>query len=532
MKPTRLLLPLASFTAAILTARFWPPYSGAAADEKPSASALDSTLTGKPESTPSKTISQALEPSPSAVRPGPGSATPPSMAEVFAATGLDRMLLMARFIQTASVEELKEVIDRAEADDSDESTFIDEAWLRWVELDLEGALHHKGPPSEWWALKRPNRAWWAFAKLDPQAALARALKSQPSMLGAVLNSIGQSDPALARRVLAEHPEADDLFYGSHVRSGVKDGMAKYDPADATALALEQGGIDLDSTFNHWMERDPERAQAWMRGLTNPATRRRLEDLAMTQLITNDPAAGLKAALQLPPGRSQASHAVKAISALSSQDPAAARAAAEALASPYTRQLALGALADSMASTDPASAAASLVSYLELASLNRSSGVEVATESTLTQLMSTAPEITADALAALATASEPSFGPLDSFGPLAKAVQKWAAAQPEAASVWLKNQPPGAARDLGIEGLSEWLLSSSAEPDFAAALAWAGAVSEERQFQYYERTLSAWKKRDPQGAAAKAAVDTLPIPSETRERLLKVINSSNDSPIAK
>jgi hypothetical protein len=122
--------------------------------------------------------------------------------------------------------------------------------------------------------------------------------------------------------------------------------------------------------------------------------------------------------------------------------------------------------------------------------------------------------------------------LDSFGPLAKAVQKWAAAQPEAASVWLKNQPPGAARDLGIEGLSEWLLSSSAEPDFAAALAWAGAVSEERQFQYYERTLSAWKKRDPQGAAAKAAVDTLPIPSETRERLLKVINSSNDSPIAK
>ena len=98
------------------------------------------------------------------------------MAEVFAATGLDRMLRMARFIQTASVEDLKEVIDRAVADGNNEPILTNQAWLRWVELDLEGALQHK----------RPSNAWWAYAKLDPPAALARALKSQPSILAEVL----------------------------------------------------------------------------------------------------------------------------------------------------------------------------------------------------------------------------------------------------------------------------------------------------------------------------------------------------------
>lgn len=147
-------------------------------------------------------------------------------------------------------------------------------------------------------------------------------------------------------------------------------------------------------------------------------------------------------------------------------------------------------------------------------------------------MSAAPQVTLDALATLATTSEPPSGPFDRWVPLAKAVQKWAAMEPEAASGWLKNQPPGAARDLGIEGLSDWLISGSAEPDYAAALAWAGAASEERQFQFYEKTLSAWKRKDPKGAAATAAVDTLPISTETRNRLLKVINPTNDDPFAK
>jgi len=441
------------------------------------------------------------------------------MDEVFAATGLDRMLLMALFIQTASGADLAAVIDRAEDGKIQETAISDQAWLRWVELDLEAALKHH----------RPANAWWAYAKLDPQAALARCLESAKVMLPLVLRSIGQSNPNLARKLLAEHPEIDPEL----VLNGIFEGLGKADPAAATALALEKGGSYLDGQFNNWMERDQQRALAWMRGLTNPAARRRVEDLAMTRLIANDPAAGLQVARQLPPGRSQTTHTVEAITALSRQDPAAARAEAEALPTPHTRQQALAALAVASAATDPAMAGAlvSAIDWKEFAKvrpsdwsyhaadgivLNAGSDGAPPLESTLTQLMAAAPQATAEALAALP--DQPDQG----AGPLYRAVEKWAALQPEAASAWLKEQPAGPAKDQGIQGLTNWLTTESPEPDFAAAAAWAGAASAEFQFGIYDRILRQWKSRD--AGAAVAALETLPVTDAQRDQLRRSLTS--------
>ena len=550
MKTARLLLPIASFVVAGSVARYWPVASGPAERGKIPASDAMGTTGVRSGTNPGKTASVA----PGTVSPAASingvSQAPPTIDEVFAATGLDRMLLMARFIQTASAADLAAVIDRAAEDKIYETAFTDQAWLRWVELDLEGALKHSNS----------SPAWWAYAKLDPEAALDRALmarllqeyvvvpvQSQPDRLGAVLNSIGQGDPALARRLLAEHPEANTAYGESFVLSGILAGLKKTDPAAATALALEKGGGHLDTQFKNWMERDPEQALAWMRGLTHPASRRRVEDLAMTQLIASDPAAGLEAAWYLPAGKRQTNHTVEAITALARQDPKAARAAAEAISAPHARQQALAALAGSLAGTDPAAAGALISSldwkllgnsyptqwsYVSVDSKDSSGGYsgEQASETTLTKLMAAAPQVTADALAAQASASDSPFGPFLTAVPLSSAMQKWAAVQPEAASTWLKNQPPGVARDQGIEGLTTWLTSGSAEPDYTAALAWAGAASEAQQFELYQRTISPWRRKDPQAAAA--AVETLSISPENRDRLRRSLNPVPNDPFVK
>ena len=529
----RPFMPLASFAVMGMLGWFWP------ASPAPAGSLEGSPVPGKSTSPtqlpPVKDTGLAARSAASSSIRLPGSlpSVSPAMEEVFAATGLDRMLLMARFIQTASTAELQAVIDRAAEQDVQEMTFSDQAWLRWVELDLEGALKHQ----------KSGTAWWAFAKMDPEAAMARALQTNRSMLGAVLHSIGQSDPALARKLLAEHPEIDERY----VLHGILDGLKKSDPGAATALAMEKGRHYLEEQFKNWIMRDREQALAWMRSLTKPADRRSMEDLALTQLISADPAAGLLEARQLPTGKRQADHTVEAITALSIRDPAAARAAAEAIPAPYARQHALASLAVSLASTDSA-AAAQIVASLDWKLLansyssqwsykstesNDSSGASSAgptSEGILTRLMSAAPGATADALAIRAVAAGSSNGPFLIPGPLSSAVQKWANVEPEAASTWLKSQPPGPARDQGIEGLTTWLISGTADRDYPAALAWAGAASAEHQFSLYGKTISSWKNKDPEAAAA--ALEALPMPQADRERLRRYFAPAHNDPFAK
>ena len=352
----------------------------------------------------------------------------PTMDELFAATGIERMLLMGRFIQTASVAELAAVIERAGRERVADFTFTDQAWLRWVELDLEGALSQP----------RPRSAWWAYAKLDPMGALARAVERESSQLGEVLYSIGQGDPGMAREWLARHPEVD----GELVTRGIMDGLTRGDAGAATEYALEKNSYALEANFKRWMEEDGEAAAAWVRGLKNPMARRRMEEVQVGELIERDPAAGLAAARKLPLGEGGVQRTIEAIAALSREDPVAARAAVDQMTSPTMRQKALGALAQATLLRDPAAAAA-LIGELDWKALrtggeiswrytnaktgntNFGSNGEIVSHKILRRMMTAGPVVTVEALAARISqlAADPSAEV--SEVPLSTAVKTWA-----------------------------------------------------------------------------------------------------------
>lgn len=439
------------------------------------------------------------------------------MNEVFNATGLDRMLLMARFIQNATPAELEEAVSRCDRENIRESTFADQLWLRWVEVDRAGALRHQPRES----------VWWALAKLDPDDALREAAKSGAKALTSVIFSIAQGDPARARQLLAEHPEVDAGWVGN----GMMDGLMDTDPPAAMALAMRQGGIFADRKFRDWLNRDRDQATDWMRSLTNPAQRRRMEDTVAAELVESDPAEALKAARELPAGLRQFNHSLEAIAALARQDPAAAEAAVEAIPDPASKQRALAAMAGTLVSTDPAAAVALLSKFdwYGLATFKQSSwswnpkegggssGYSGAdpTEELMRRFMSAAPEATVSALAAL---------PLSAGFPISEAVGMWAGQQPEAASSWLKELPAGPTKDEAIGGLNQWLLNESPDPDYAASLAWSGAASPGIRESMMRYTLSERKNHDPKAAAA--AVATLPVPEERKAELLKQLGLEN------
>lgn len=436
----------------------------------------------------------------------------PTVDELFKASSLDRMLLMARFIQTASRDELKAVIQRSADEGLYEANFTDQAWLRLVELDRDTAL--KSPASD--------PAWWAFAKIDPQAALTAALKAGSASLSSVIHSIAQSDPALAQKLLSEHPELDPRM----AESGIVAGWERLSSAAAVSYALEHSSYALEAKFKDWVSKDPDQALAWMRGLSDPLQRRRVEDMAFSQRIATDPAAGLKEASQLPAGQRQLRQTTEAIASLSRTDPTGARAAVDTLPTPYARQKALAALAGSLSFSEPAAAVRLIpdIDWKSLSTHNIESSWTYAspdggsksvgfTEGYALQplvdgLMSSAPKATAEALVAL---------PEESGAPVTAAIQKWAALEPEAASAWLKELPAGPARDQGIEGLTNWLVNENPEPDYASALAWADSASAEAREAFSINILQNWKARDP--AAAAAAVANLPLDEARKAEIL-------------
>jgi hypothetical protein len=438
------------------------------------------------------------------------------------AQGIGRTLLMARFLQTAPSAELGGVVQRVGRAEPYDDNLLSMVWERWVEVDLESALHSSDS----------SAPWEAWAKLKPQAALDAALKeSPPEHLEAVLRGIAGSDPALASKTAAQHPELE----GHPAQNEIFMGLAKKDPPAAMKAALEISPSMARSQMQSWLREDPEAARAWLRSLTDPGQRRLFEAAALDELTGSDPAAAIRAAASLPLGARQTQIIGEAMAELARQDPAAARAAAGALPTPYARSQALVALAGSLADRD-AGAATALISSIDWNLLKDTgparweyTGIDgksvtgsptdweevpqdgKTTRSLLTKLMSSDPARTAETLAALPEASG---------APVAAAIGVWAGQQPEAASAWVRDLPAGPARDSGIEGLTAWLTKDSPEPDFPAAVEWARSASPDRQFGILQQTFNAWKQVDPE--AARQAIEQeedLPLTPQQREILI-------------
>lgn len=419
-----------------------------------------------------------------------------SVENVLNAGGIEQTVQMAHFIQNASSAELKDLIDRSRNLDR---AVRDQAWLRWVEVDLVAALSHPEADS----------AWWAWAQLDPEAALSGAVDSaDPVLLTSVIGSIGQSDPKRAVELLKHYPGTGSRQ--SHFL--VKEGLAKTDLAAAVAFGHAKG-IPVENEIKLWLRADAGAALVWARGLADPAGQRRMLDQTLACLTEKDPKAALTEISKMPPGKARATHIAQAIAALVREDPAAARAAVEIIPNPADRRRALAAMATAMVAKDPA-AAVGLVKDIdwqglssdhsgrwtyvkEDGGLSTGNGAGNPAEDTVAQLITVAPSATAAALAAL---------PLERGAPIAEAVTRWAAFQPEAASTWLKDLPPGPVKDEAIRGLTHWLTDKNPVPDYEAAIAWADAASGDEQNVMKLNTIMKWRNRDR--VAARAALEKL------------------------
>lgn len=507
-----LLLPMLSFAAgAAALVAYW--FGGGE----------DSSL-AKPDSDHANLFQRVAAGGPSSGSPAASSPTPgslsagtlafagllarPTLDDVFKATGIDRPLRVALFLQTATSDEIAALMERSKKEWVYDTSLTDQVWLRWCEIDREAAFK---------ANAGGNAVWWAWAKLDPQAAVAAAVASgQPNTLQEVIRSIGQGDQDAAIQLLSDHPGADTGL----VWEGILNGIGKTDRGAAAALALEKN-VKLEEHVSDWVAREPDAAMAWARSVEDPVQRRRVIDIALKELITADPRAALADIDGLPAGRSRTERTAEAIAALSRTDPAAAQVAARALQNPADRQRALSDLADTLAARNPAAALGILkdlswTSQLEWSyesGNGRSSNgnSSMSEHNSIRQLMQNSPEATIKLLSDL---------PPDRNAPVSQAVRQWTGHQPEAASRWVQSLPTGENKDRAITGLTEWLVGNgNPEPDYEAALAWGAAASTPgKQMITMQNALSSWRYRD--WKSARAAVDRLSVTPEQREQLLR------------
>ena len=369
-----------------------------------------------------------------------GLSAPPSLDEVLAVQGIDRNLRMALFIRTASSADLVEALRRCGKEELWHPALTDPIWIRWTELDPLAAIASK---------ENSGQAWWAWAITDPKAALA-ASAGKTADLQKVIRTIGETDPAWARRLLAEHPEAD----GPGVWDRIAEKLFLSDPAAAARLAVEKGA-SLQGLLAHWASRQPEAAFAWVDALKEGPVKRKAAEIAIRELSRTDLSAGLVAAAKLPAGQTRDALNTTAVLALAVTDLTAARKAVEALPAGLGREQALGSLAEKIAGPQPDKALEVLtqISWKEIMStegsrwdyylggvMGRGTGFNndnkeppLSAKGALRKLLE---HDAAGTVAALAAQSA------EQAAPLADAIKHWAGNEPEAASAWLRDQPVG------------------------------------------------------------------------------------------
>ncbi len=501
MNRVSVLLPAVAFAAAAALSYGWPRQM-----EHGSPSAQ---LASAPHSKNGTRAGGSARPEKESTAPAPSALATlaltgnPTLDDVLAASVLDRVILLARFLETTKKEDLPLIYSRLLKEKHPSDISLSLTTERWIELDPTAARRH---PED-------RRLWWSYALSDPKAALADASQLNPKLVQVVLYSIGQADPDHVMGLLEQHPEWDEKY----LWGGVLSGLMKHRPDEAMRLGLAKGAFSTKHVRD-WISRDEKAALAYVEQIADPQDRARYQDAALSALILKDPAAALDAARQLPEGSERNFHLSNALAALTRQDPVAAQKEIDTLPRGPEKAVALTSLAAALVGKDETAAVALLanIAWQDIAGDALNDGTRLASRvpsnetraqeytplsainPALRQLVYTAPLATANALAAL---------PAEAQVPMDQVIVRWANFQPEAASSWVKALPEGPVKDRAINGLTDWLSFVNPEPDFESAMAWAASASPNVRSAMVQRTLSAWKREDPD--AARAAFQALP-----------------------
>ncbi|MFN0125101.1 MAG: hypothetical protein ACKV19_00245 [Verrucomicrobiales bacterium] len=450
---------------------------------------------------------------------------PESVETVLAAGGFEFSERLGRFLPQATaadLERLFEGLKRRKIDGSDDLRLA--VFLRWMELDPAGGLKYAGKQRD---TSTAWTAWRAWGQVDADAAMSAALASEsPSPGRSVLEGIADVDPAKARGLIEAHPEfAGDEAYVNSAAS-----LMRTDPAAGATIRVAFGDVETSEEIRAWVRRAPEEALAWARSLPDQHVRTDAMKHVLSRWAQADPRQAGEAILALPEGRLKrglfADHAGLLAAA---GDLVAARDWLERAPSPTLRSQSLIEMAAAQAQTDPAGAIDTLRGVdWSLTGADRRSHPILGQNGVDSELWSyrgaaisaIASKIPAETMAYVAEL--PESAPVDALS--REVFYQWLKVNSLAASEWLAGQPDGpikvdsTAQLVGhlieeqwdIESAVHWAMTLPAVADGTPAIEWA---------------LRAWLKRgnlDAAAASARAAIDSLPVSAEERQRLINLL----------
>ena len=309
-----------------------------------------------------------------------------------------------------------------------------------------------------------------LAKTKPQEAIELALSlgmggRRSAVLREVMNVWGKEDMPAVVAYWNAHPQLPVEYYAI---SGGFYNYAEKDPLQAANLVLTLKDVQgrsyaLSNLMNTWAGRDPAAALNWAQALTNPTMRQ-------------DAIAA-------------------AVGGWANINPAEAMAHAESIQDPTTRANALRNAWDDWFRKEPAAATAYLGTagnekLLQNMGWNFGYLTQSFTPQERNELLAQIPEGKAkDEIVRNLTYNQISRGQYNQALELLNAMpdssqrdnsveqlgERWAAADLEAATAWLKLQPDSSDRDLAVAGFARTLARS----DPVAAVEWANTIPDEK-----------------------------------------------------
>lgn len=446
----------------------------------------------------------------------------PTMADVLAADGRERLELLARWLPSATATELEAMLERISA--SEESTIqsVETALIiqRWVEVDRPGAFAA--------ARKVKGNGWLAcqaLGRIDPEAAWAAAQSMDSYEITNILRGIAEADPWLAHELLLSG-QGKGRHPAFNVEDSIAEFMARKDPKRALEFAWMGGGSLVAGSpvvvvMREWARSDPDGAIEHALGLTSPRQRSEAIPALAMGLFDRDPekARGLLEAL--PEGRVKWQCLADHARALASSDPDAALSFLGATDSAVGRTAMAQELAHSWAQSRP-EMALGLLRDLDW----RLAGEEWRMPEIATPDSSPHPpgiSVANNSLSELAEAGflDPALVVAEAIPHEAKRAQAldavvagWPADRVYDLSKWLSTQDDPAIRETGARRIVATLMADEA-PDFEAAARWAAIlpVPVVVEGAPLVEVMRKWRDKDP--AAVAAAMDELAVSEAVR-----------------
>lgn len=377
-------------------------------------------------------------------------------------------------------------------------------YLRWAELDPKAMIAFERTVQNGSALK----SYAAWAHVDPEAAFAAALKEKGSNEPAsqVVASIGQSDPAKARALLAQYPNLRNKV----ALEGITEGMSRTDfKAAAEASMRGLGSEGMGMPVREWARAEPQEALAWARSITVPSRQLSALRRIFYEWESTHPELIGPVIQSLPPSKYRESFYENHAEFLARTDPDAAIAWALTAEAPGLQASSLIEAATAVASRDPARAE----EILRRDDCRQALAKEGSTRSNAMEALARADPARAMALTE-SLPGKPEQGAV--FG-------IWLSADFDAAARWLDSTAPELQPVECINAVV-YRLTNGYRRDYDAALrrALAAPVQESADDDPRFTLLSAWFETDP--AAAEKIMARPDIPENVREHVRSVLET--------